>query len=158
MIKPCYLYSFLFFIFLLLANISAVYAVITETQSMSFGTFALRNNNAQYNLTINPDGSQIADAQFAIISNGREAAFNVSGFPPSTTLIITVVSDDLTLGGGGIGEGFPVANFKHLPTTVVTDAIGNASFTLGATMTTSGTSNVYADGNYSGNAIVSVNF
>lgn len=136
--------------------VQTAYATITETQALSFGSFALRNNNGVYDLVISPTGGVTADPEFVVISNGQEAQFNVSAFPALTTLIITVSAANLTDGGGG--EEFSLTNFQTSPATVVTTGAGTASFGLGTTLQTSGTTTVYTDGAYSGSATVSVNF
>lgn len=138
-----------------LSPISFSYALVAETQALSFGTFAIQNNNGAYDLQITPTGSVNADPQFIVIAPGQEAQYAVAGFPASTALIITVAAADLTRGGG---DTFSLVNFQTSPATVITTGAGTATFGLGATLRTSGSTSMYTDDNYSGAATVSVNF
>ncbi len=139
-------------------NSTIALATINETQAISFGSFALQNNDAQHDYRIHPDGTTTIDAEYLEITSAQEASYDVSGFPNNTPLIVTVVSSTLTLNGSGSGEAFTVVNFDTLPASPQTDGSGNETFALGTTLRSSGSTTMYPDGNYSANATVSVNF
>lgn len=141
-----------------LACAGTAVAAIMETQQLGFGTFAMRNNNSQHDMVIEPTGGVIADPAYVVIFSGQPASFAVSGFPGSTMLIITVTPGDLTVGGSGSGEAFDLVNFQADPANPITTGAGTASFNLGATLRSSGSGSMYPDGAFEGSATVSVNF
>ena len=146
--------SLLSFLVLLALPIMANAAVI-ETQALSFGEFAMRNNDASYDLTISPTGGISRDPIFLPFEDPQPGSYAVSGFPASTALIINVTFNDLT--GGGT-QNFTISSAVISPATVTTDGAGEASFNVGATLSSSGTGVVYSDSTYNGLMTVSVNY
>jgi hypothetical protein len=135
---------------------SPVSAAIVETQSLGFGTFALQDNDGAYSIIIAPTGSIAANSHFLFFADGQEGQYDVSGFPAATPLIINVSVNPLNHGGGG--ESFTISAPAVHPASPVTDGSGNASFGLGATLTTSGTGTMYFDGAFNGSVTITVNF
>lgn len=131
-------------------------AAITETQALGFGEFALSNNAASHQLVVSPAGVISKDQEIKIISDPQEGVFEVSGFPPSTPLIINITFDNLMSGMGG--AAFTISDPTTFPPTVVTDPLGGATFNVGATLNTSGDGGFYYDSDYNGIMTVSVNF
>lgn len=133
-------------------------ALIVETQQLRYGTFAMIDNDAQHIIEVRPNGVINYGPAYVEISAGQRASYNVTGFPPTTALIITAMSGDLTPGGCGCSEAFNVINFLSLPASPVTDGAGAASFFLGASLRSSGSTTMHPDSLYMGNGSVTVNF
>ena len=133
-------------------------ATITETQAISFGTFALSNNNAVYTSTVQTNGTTSSDPEYLIFSDAVEGRWDLTNFPASTLLTINITSGDLTLNGAGSGEPFSVGSFDIFPSNTTTNASGALSIKIGAVLSTSGTGTMYADGSFSANGLLTVNF
>ena len=133
-------------------------ALVTETQQLRFGTFAMVDNDAQHIFQILPDGTLNPGPAYVIIVDGQEAQYSVTGFPASTALIITVNGGPLSPGGCGCSEQFDVINFQNSPASPVTDGAGAATFSLGASLRSSGSTTMHPDSTYNGTGTVTVNF
>lgn len=134
--------------FLLVCVPPAGAQTLTEDQVLSFGTFALKNNNAAHAFIVHRDGSTTADAAYIEILPAQEAIFSITGCPPNTNVTINIDNASMTLGGGGAGEAFTVDTYT-LPPATQTDGAGDLTFDVGATMTSSGTGTMYTDGGHS---------
>ncbi len=134
-----YLRTFLFFQILIFHP--ALADSITEDTSLNFGTIALKDNLAQYNLRVALNGQITNDDAIVILSPGYPAQFSLTGFPANTLITISVspAAGDTQLAGftNPSSSQFQVHNFETL-SPFNTDANGEKTFTMGATLTTSG--------------------
>ncbi len=73
---------------------------ITRVQSLSFGMFALKNNNAVHALRVSRTNVVTADSAFAIFTDPVRGEYALSGFPNSTPFTVSIPDTSLTLGGG----------------------------------------------------------
>ena len=134
-------------------------AAIIENRALSFGTFGLRDNAGVYTYVLSPLGAITADFEIVVIDDGLPGDYTVSGFPVTTALTFNVLgSSPLTLGGTGSRVPFPISNFTINPNPITTDGAGNASFTLGATLSTDGLGTMYSDGVFSDSVLIVVSF
>ena len=135
---------------------SAAYAVITEVQPLSFGTFAMRNNDAAYNYLVLPNGTTSINPNYLPFVDGQRGEFDLTSFPPNTNLMIGITFTDLESGHGG--EDFTVSTPQILPGTTTTDGAGSLTIFVGATMTSSGTSTTYFNGTFNSTMTIMVNW
>lgn len=127
---------------------------ITRVQTLSFGTFALRDNNAPHALRVSRTNVVTADSEFALFTAPTRGEYSMSGFPTDTPFTVSIPDTALTSGGGGsfdLGQFTPGSGLS-------TDSSGNADLRFGATLTTSGTGGNYTDGSYSGTIDITVNY
>ena len=127
---------------------------ITRVQTLSFGTFALRNNNAPHALRVSRTNVVTADSEFAIFTDPTRGEYSLSSFPTNTPFTVFIPDTTLTSGGGAqfdLGQFTPGSG-------LTTDGTGNADLRFGATLTTSGTGGNYTDGSYSGTIDITVNY
>lgn len=127
------------------------YATIIE--DISFGTFALRNNNAQYTIVLAPDNTAVYSPEIISGTEPQRGEYFIEEFPINTALDITVTDGVLS---DGAGQAFSVTDFTHDP--LMTSPTGTATINLGATLRTSGTGIRYDSGNYSGTVDLTVIF
>ncbi len=127
--------------------------------SIDFGTIAIADNSATYQLRLRWTGQVVSDPQIISVSPPTPAEFRLSGFPPYTSLIVSVNatgSQTSKVSGVAALEQFTISNFDYVPNQP-TDAAGTATIFIGATLTTSGTS-AYTDGIYSLPLTLEVNY
>lgn len=135
---------------------SPVYAGITTIQALSFGSFIVKNNNAQYDITVNTNGSYTFDAAgFIEIAPPQEGIFDLDGMTPLNSVTSVTVTQTIPLSGGG--EGFQMVNLQESHTTIVNLA-GEIRVTVGGTARTSGNGNPYMDQTYNGQLEIQINF
>ena len=132
-------------------------AAITEVQPVRFGSFALRNNSAQHSMAVAPDGSITADASFVRLDDGSPGVFELSGLPPSTTLSVGMADILLAPTSGG-GPSFSVSSVIFDPPVPVTDALGQVTLNVGATIRTDGSGTMYSNTDFSGVAMLVVDY
>lgn len=129
------------------------FAIAAETmtvqQDLSFGTFSLRDNDAQHTLIISAaDNSYTPDAAFVVGIAPHRGEYLLEGFTPGTEIDVTVADGGLTLNGGGGTQVFATVDYTVSPSPVIADGSGNATVYVGATLRTLGDSITYADGSY----------
>ncbi|MBI2235143.1 MAG: DUF4402 domain-containing protein [Micavibrio aeruginosavorus] len=123
------------------------YPTIDTSQAMSFGTFAVRNNTAQHMIVIDPiTGNGTYDAALLEIDPVQRGIYVMEGLPPNTP--ITLIFTNATLTPSGPGPSFSVSDFTD--NSPVSDAAGDATFLVGATLRTSGNGQHYNSDSYSG--------
>lgn len=133
------------------------YATIVETQPVSFGVFALRDNAAAYDMVISPSGSISNHASYVMISPGQNGIFDLTDLPPDTVLGVSIGDISLDPDAGG-GPSFGAVDFTFSPVNPVTDITGAATINVGGTLRTSGSGTMYSDANFSGTATLQVIF
>ncbi len=157
-LKVCNLYRFRLIIFMLFALIysSLSLAQVTVVQAISFGDFVTTNNDAQYDITINTDGSFSYDsAGFIPIVDPVEGVYDLSGFTPLDAVTSVTVTPLTVLTRGS--QGISMVNMQETHDSNA-DAGGVVRVTIGGTARTNGNGNVYLDGTYTGSIEIEVNF
>jgi len=135
---------------------SPVYAGVTTIQALSFGSFIVKNNNAQYDITVNTNGSYTFDgAGFIEIAPPQEGIFDLDGMTPLNAVTSVTVTQTIPLSGSG--EGFQMVNLQESHTAIVNLA-GEIRVTVGGTARTSGNGNPYMDQTYNGQLEIQINF
>lgn len=135
---------------------SCVNAQVTTIQAMDFGNFISRNNNFQFAITLNPDGTFSFDsAGFFVISAPQQGIYDIFTSQVNATIVSVDVqqSEPLTAPGGA----FTLSNFQAVHSGI-TDGAGIARVMIGATARTTGTGLPYPDQTYDGSIDIEVNF
>ena len=141
---------------------------LTETQALAFGTFTAKNDGTDVStILIAPDGSapvygNPGDARIVEVTAGNMGIFDVTGAAPNAALDITLPSGSLTMTCGtctAANEDFSIGTFTSDPaTTATTDAAGDVTVNVGATLSTIASADAYEDGAYSVAYTVSLNY
>lgn len=132
-------------------------ATITRVDAMDFGTFALKNNASQHNMSVSRTNIVTADSAYVRIIDPTRGEYALTDFPISTVLTFSIPDTTMSLNGSGVGEIFSLENFTP-PPSVTTNGSGAATLLFGATLRTSGSGSMYPDGNYSGLVDITVNY
>ncbi len=143
----------LFFLFLLLAGpcplAFAHTQIMTETQTLDFGRFAMQDNNAAYGVIMSPMGVETYDPHILPFSAGRQAIFELTDFAPSTLLGVSI-ADTTLMSMVDPMDYFDLVSFTFNPAAPTTNGAGNVTLNIGATLRTSGTGVLYTDDTYTG--------
>lgn len=131
--------------------------LVEQQQGIDFGTLAVTANASVSRLEMSSNGVYVkVEGQFVLIASGSPGHFQFSGFPPYTTLDISVNNAVVTADGVGVTEQFIVDQFVHAE--VTTDVDGRAEMELGARLNTTGSGNSYADSVYSGTTVMRIEY
>lgn len=142
------------FCLLLLCLTSAAYAqTITENQPLRFGELSLTNNNAARQVILNSSGGYTADSEFIVFNDPQLGNVTASGYLPLITLNIVISDATLT---GGSAASFVIKDTFTNPATITTDASGEATFDVGATLESDGSGITHTDDSYDGNYTITI--
>lgn len=135
---------------------SPAFAQVTVQQALTFGSFIVKTNDAQYDITVNVDGSYSYDAAAYIeISPPQRGVYLFSGLPVSTAITsVDVVQGGALLAPGGV---FQMVNFQET-SPASTSPLGVAQIFIGATARSSGSGAAYPDQTYLGTVDITINF
>jgi hypothetical protein len=125
---------------------------ITEIQQLDFGTIVVANTSTNRELILQPNNGYISDPFIYVMDDPQAGEYHVTGATPNAPYTI---SFDTTIPLQGGGTDFTLDDFTAMPATLITNASGEATFTVGATLTAiSGGS--YIDGNYDGQLDITI--
>lgn len=130
-------------------------AQVSVQQALSFGEFLMTNNNAQHDITVNPDGTYSYDAAYVEIVAPQRGEYLFTGMAPSTAITGVTVAQDTPLMNGA--RNFQMVNFQVIRPGS-TDPAGEALIFLGATARSSGSTGAYPDQTYTGVIDIVINF
>ena len=140
-----------------LANTDASADTVNQTQHLDFGSFVLKRNNAVYQLKVQKNGAVTSASSFIVITTPVPAMWELTDYPPNTLLTVSIPDAILSVGGAGTGNVFNLTDFT--PTAnLTTDGAGAATLRFGASLYTSGSGTMYADGSYSGDVSVTISY
>ena len=140
--------------FVCAANVA--YGAVTTIQAFSFGSFVVKKNDAQYDITINTNSTYSFDSGGYIeISNPTEGIYDITGLPPSTAIVSVVVTQVTPLSFSG--KNFQMLSFQETHPGS-TDPAGVARIEVGGTARSSGDMTAYPDGTYNGQVQIQINF
>ena len=130
---------------------------IEEEQRLNFGTLAIASNVSVSRFNYSRTGvNSTIEGQFVLIESGSPGRYRFSGFPPNTTLDVSLNTTTLTAGANGVLEQLSVDNYDS--TQVLTNGLGEAEMSLGARLSTSGSGGSYVDAPFSGTAVLRVDY
>lgn len=132
---------------------------IISEQALSFGRIAVVNSAKISNVSIDANGTMSASNSVHILELGHPAKFIMVNYAPYTQLNITTFIPNAETTTGVILSNQFTLKAIQAPLTVITDSDGRASFSVGATLETSGdTSKIYYDTLYKVKFIITVNY
>ncbi|NQZ14283.1 MAG: DUF4402 domain-containing protein [Alphaproteobacteria bacterium] len=133
--------------------IHAFAQTIVENRPLNFGRFALVDNGAPRTLQLLPSGLFTADPQYMFLIDPRAGNITVSGYPPATPLSVSISTTTLNNGGGA---SFNTISTFTDPAVITTDATGEATFDIGATLRSDGGGSTHSNGNFNGSYTITV--
>lgn len=145
-----YLYCVLFFLS------SPVYAGVTTVQSLDFGEFVMKNNDAAYDITVNANGSYtFSAAGYIEITAPQEGVYDLDGMVPNTAIVSVTVTQASSLAGSGFD--LQMINFQETHP-ASTDGAGVARIEVGATVRNNALGGSYIDQSFNGSIQIQINF
>ncbi len=142
--------TFILILFALPANAQTV----TIDQPLDFGTFVIADNATPRTIAFNAGGSYTADPEYIFFTTPEFGEVTVTGYPALTTLTVTIGTTNMT--DCCAGPNFSMSTGFTRPSVVTTDASGEATFEIGATMSSNGDGSTYVDGTFDGTFSVTV--
>ncbi|MCK5384947.1 MAG: DUF4402 domain-containing protein [Alphaproteobacteria bacterium] len=145
----------LFFFGTISASFS-VYAGVTTVQALDFGEWLSYNNDVEYEITVDTDGSYSFDSSgFVMIAAPQEGIYDIDGMTPNAAVssVVAIQTLALTYSTGT----FQMDVFQDSHGSNV-DGDGVLRVWIGATANTTGNSVSYNDGTYSGTVQIQVNY
>lgn len=131
-------------------------ADVTVIQALDFGSYIVKRNNAQYDITVNPGGvCYYSSTGFIEISPCQGGIYDIDGLQVSSVIASVVVTQIDPL-QGVTGEVFQMVNGQA--SFGSTNGSGVARIRVGATARTSGNGNPYASQNFLGTLQIQINF
>lgn len=142
---------------LLCASIPAyARAYLNDVVNLSFGSFALINNDTPQTIVVPPAGSAVFGVNVIEGPTPPVAGeYFLEDLTPNTLLDVTIADTTLSRFGGG-SPLFTITDFTT--NTPTTDGNGDATLFVGATLTTSGSGAHYESGNYTGTMDITIIF
>lgn len=127
---------------------------LSESQPLTFGTWAVTNNSSSHSITVETNGSYTHSPDLLMITPPQEGVYQITGLPSEAAINSVTVTMTQALEFGG-SEDFTMDDFDTIAPNA--DINGETVITLGATAYTSGNSNPYSDGSYSGELSIQIN-
>jgi Domain of unknown function (DUF4402) len=115
-------------------------------EPLDFGAIAILNNDSVRQYQVRSSNRLAVDDGIIIVDGGSSAVFQLSEFPPNTSISVSAPDTSLTRNGAGISEAFDVVDYEA--NSLITDDLGRGLLYLGATLETSGSGGLYGDGAY----------
>lgn len=143
------------FCLFLTAAMPAYAQTVNVTRAITFGKFAMIDNDAAYQIVFQADGSTISDPEYVFFTTPVTGEVEVSGYSASTTLNVAITNDNVDP-ISVVGPSFTANAFFTIPDPVVTDGSGNATFEIGGTLTSDGSGTRYSDDDFQGNITITV--
>lgn len=145
-----------FFALFVAARGAAQAQTIVQDETFTFGKVAISSNAQQQVLTMAMDGRVTRSPGIIPIEPGHPAQFSITGFPPSSSLNLSIPPITLSQSGMGGGNTMTVT-FVHLPV-ISTDPTGSARIRVGGALRTSGSGLPYGDSVYFGMATLMISY
>jgi len=129
--------------------------VVTETQSLSFGTFSFTNFNSVLSISIENGGGFTTNGNVAVITPPSRGEFSLTGGPPNSAYTITTPASFTISGPGG---NFTVDDIRIRPVTLSTDPSGADDYSIAARIRSLGGGTVYNNGTYNNTFDITIAF
>jgi hypothetical protein len=150
-------YKTIFILICLMQSTSAWGQSLVENQAIDFGTVFVESNAANYDIALKSNCSGYTiDAQYYVFTAPQCGSYTASGYPPNTTLTVTITNNVDVDPDGGSGPNFTMISPFHTPNNVKTNGAGEVTFEVGATLRTSGSGGFFASDSFSGSYSVTV--
>lgn len=136
--------------------LGVAHASIVTIQALNFGEFVTIANDAQYDITVNTNGSYAFDAAgFIELSAPQEGVYDFGGLAPNTAIASVIITQTAPL--VGIGPDINMVNLQETHSGS-TDGSGVARIVLGGTARTDGSGILYVDQTLNGQLQIQINF
>lgn len=122
---------------------------LTQIDALSFGRLAVRNNAGPRAITVDPNNNVVSSPFIISDIEPTRGEYLLENQDPNELLDIDISNGNLTLNDTGVGNFMTVDSFTNNNPT--TDAGGNATIYIGATLTTSGNGSGYTSGSFEDN-------
>jgi len=119
---------------------------------------AITSNGVPSAVTLSPQGSVVYGDAFVPVAAATPGRYRLTGCPAATEISVSMSASPLGLSSGAPGEALTVSTAVTQPLTLLTDQNGEAEFDLGATLTTSGSGQLYQDGSYLGSPTLTLSY
>ncbi len=135
------------------------YTIITP---LSFGLFAITKNDAAYDLSVSENNSVTNDSEYVLsLPMPQSGELFLEGLPTETEVSVTFDNGSLRRDGGPVTPDLTITDFvtnQPTPAQFETNTAGELTILYGATLRTSGTSQPYQSGTYSGGFDITIDF
>lgn len=128
---------------------------ITELEPLSFGNFVVRSNTTIGTVTVPQDGSPSASPEIILLTMGSKGLYRITGLRAGMEVGLDVIASPLLATPVPSSQYFNITAVDH-PAILKIEGDGATTFSLGATLSTSGTGLAYTDTTYSGTLDITV--
>ncbi len=129
---------------------------VTADVPLDFGLLAVKSNASLSTLRIHTSGAVSPSGDLISMGGALRGEYQLAGFPAGVLLEFTWGDATLQPNGSGPPEHLTVTNYENA--TVISDELGEAVVFVGASLQTSGNSNLYIDAPFSGTAQLQVRY
>ncbi|MBR0565932.1 DUF4402 domain-containing protein [Azoarcus sp. L1K30] len=126
-------------------------------EGLDFGTFALRSNSAVSALRLSASSKVTSSGDIIPVGGAIAGNYHLRGFPASVVLSFELDNTLMSEGGFGLPEHFQISTYE-VPSSLVTNAAGEADFSIGARLQSSGSGAPYGDAPYSGSTQLRIRY
>ncbi len=123
--------------------------VIAQTQQLTFGTVVAASVGGDRELVLGPNGNIISidSGLYALGPLPEAGEYSFTGGTPNRDYVVSFNNSILLVNGGN--STFTIDDFVAQPPTIHTDGLGDATFSVGGTLTAIN-GGTYGNGNYDG--------
>jgi hypothetical protein len=159
MMKLSSIHNFLFILILgiCVSTASQAQVVVTQTQALSFCTFAFVSFNDVLRVNIRNNGTTNPNANAIVITPGSRGEFDLDAGLANANSVYTVTTP-VTAMLTGPGANFMIDNFRVRPNTLRTNAVGFDQFRIAARLRSMGAGMQYGNGLYNQDLTVIIAF
>ena len=141
------------------ANAADAPSYIIKEETLSFGKIAVVSRAVTSSLSIDIDGKITTTKGIYILEVGHPAELIMVNYTPYTQYSISVFIADPETTTGAISSNQFTLTSVTAPLTITTDSEGEASFSVGGTIETSGdTSKTYYDTDYQARYMLTITY
>jgi len=131
---------------------------IEALRRLDFGVLAITANAAPSSVVLAPSGGAAYGSGFVFVGAATPGRYRLTGYPAFTDISVSMAASPVGLASGVPAETLSLSTAVTQPLMLHTDLNGQVEFALGATLTTSGSSQLYQDGAYLGSPTLTLSF
>lgn len=120
---------------------------LLEQETLSFGILAVPSNSVVSALTLAPDGSVTTSGDLFVLQAGTAGRYQATGFTPGVELAVEIIVTPLFRDVDA--SRYLTITALDYPETITTNGAGGATFSVGATLQTTGNGFPYIADDYS---------
>ena len=130
---------------------------ITETQPLSFGTFAIGDFSTVMNVRIRNNGTFTTGGPVTMLIDPTRGLYTLSGGVGVANIVYTITTP-ATITLTGAGSTFTMNNIRVRPNTLRFNGAGNDNIRVAARIVSPGDGVAFGDGTYTGSLDLNVAF